>query len=178
MCWGLILVSIGCKSASKSPAGPSSGNSADSYPTLTSRTKELTDAFTNKDYQKVLEMTYSKVVDAGGGHEKMLATMKDEIAKMESDGVQFLSTTAGSPTQFVHDGGTIYAVVPLTLKMKAQEGTFQTEGFLIGISPDAGTSWSFIDAAGVDDKDLKVLPANVLAQLKLPADKPPVKIGN
>ena len=78
---------------------------------------------------------------------------------------------------FVRDAGSIYAVIPITLKMKAQDGVFQTEGTLIGISSDGGATWTFIDAAGKDDPDLKVLSPNVLDKLKLPADKPPVKIG-
>jgi hypothetical protein len=174
----LLLVSLACKSASKPPA--QAGNAApaaESYPSLTARTKEITDAFTKKDYQKVLEMTYPKVIETAGGREKMLATMKDEIAKMEAEGVDLLSTTPGAPSQFIHDAGSIYAVVPLTLKIKAQDGTYQAEGTLIGISSDAGANWTFVDAAGEDDKDLKVLPATALAQMKLPPDKPPVKIA-
>ena len=122
-------------------------------------------------------MTYSKVVESGGGRDKMLATMKSEIKEMETEGVNILSTTPGSPSQFVHDAGSIYAVVPITLKIKAQEGTYQTEGTLIAISSDAGTNWTFIDAAGTDDKDLKVLAQSTLDKLKVPAEKPPVKIA-
>ena len=174
----LLLVSISCNRApTPSFATRTKSESAENYPSLTAKTKEITEAFTNKDYQKVLELTYPKVIESGGGREKMLAAMKDEIAQMKTDGVEMLSTTPGTPTQFVHDAGSIYAVVPLTLKIKAQEGTFQTEGSLIGISADAGANWTFIDAAGADDKDLKVLPPSALAQLKLPPDKPPVKIS-
>jgi hypothetical protein len=174
----LLLVSISCNRAPTPPAQERTGSaSTENYPSLTAKTKEITEAFTNKDYEKVLEMTYPKVIESGGGREKMLAAMKDEIAQMKSDGVEMLATSPGTPTQFVHDGGSIYAVVPLTLKIKAQEGTFQTEGNLIGISADAGANWTFIDAAGADDKDLKVLPPSALAQLKLPPDKPPVKIS-
>ena len=174
----LLLVSLACNSASKPPAQAGTPSSAaENYPSLTARTKEITDAFTNKDYQKVLEMTYPKVIEVGGGREKMLATMKDEIAKMRAEGVDVLSTTPGAPTQYVHDGGSIYAVVPLTLKIKAQDGTFQAEATLIGISADAGANWTFIDAAGEDDKDLKVLPATALSQIKLPPEKDPVKVA-
>ena len=107
----------------------------------------------------------------------MMATMQKEIKGMETEGVVMLSTTPGSPTNFVHDAGSIYAVVPITVKMKAQNGVYQTEGTLIGISSDGGVNWTFIDAAGEDDKDLTVLSRNVLSKLKLPAEKPPVKVA-
>ena len=174
----LLLISISCHRAPTPPAQARNGSaSTENYPSLTAKTREITEAFTNKDYQKVLDLTYPRVIESGGGREKMLAVMKDEIAQMKSEGVEMLSTVPGPPTQFVHDGGSIYVLVPLTLKIKAQEGTFQTEGSLIGISADAGANWTFIDAAGADDKDLKVLPPSALAQIKLPPDKPPVKIS-
>lgn len=126
---------------------------------------------------KVLEMTYAKVIENAGGRDKMLATMKSEIKEMETSGVDLLATTPGAPSQFVHDAGSIYAVVPVTLKVKAQEGTYQTEGSLVAISSDGGTSWTFVDAAGEDDKDLRVILPAVLDKLKMPAEKPPVKIS-
>jgi hypothetical protein len=151
---------------------------AENYPSLTARTKELCDAFTNKDYLKVLELTYPKVVETAGGRDKMLAIMKDEIKGMETEGVVLLSTTPGPPINFVHEAGSIYAVVPLTVKIKAQDGIYQTEGTLIGISADAGASWTFIDAAGEDEKKLRMLLPNTLEKLKLPAEKPPVKVSS
>jgi hypothetical protein len=67
--------------------------------------------------------------------------------------------------------------VPVTLKIKAQDGTYQTDGSLIAISSDGGASWTFVDAAGEDDKDLRVILPAVLDKLKIPAEKPPVKIS-
>ena len=172
-----LMLTVACSKKDTPRTQPASPASAENYPSLTTGTKEITDAFTNKNYQKVLELTYPKVIETGGGREKMMATMQKEINAMESEGVAMLSTTPGSPTNFVHDAGSTYAVIPITLKMKAQDGVFQAEGTLIGISSDGGATWTFIDAAGKDDPDLKVLSPNVLDKLKLPPDKPPVKIG-
>src|ERR1044071_6565909 len=113
----LLLVSISCNRAPAPSSAARKSESAENYPSLTAKTKEITEAFTNKDYQKVLDMTYPKAIESGGGREKMLAAMKDEIAQMKSDGVEMLSSVPGPPTQFVHDGGSIYVVVPLTLKI-------------------------------------------------------------
>jgi len=172
---GLVLLSLTFACGKKEPPTPTAA--PENYPNLTARTKEICDAFTNKDYLKVLELTYPKVIETGGGREKMMATMKDEIKGMETEGVVLLSTTPGSPSQFVHDAGSIYAVVPITVKMKAQQGIFQTEATLIGISADGGAGWTFIDAAGEDEKKLRMLLPNTLDKLKLPAEKPPVKIS-
>src|SRR2546423_11734141 len=160
-----LLISIGCHRSPQretQSVTASSSVTPENYPSLAARTKEITDAFTNKDYQKVLDLTFPKVIEAGGGRDKMMVTMQKEIKGMETEGVVMLSTTAASPTNFVHDAGSIYAVVPISMKMKAQNGVYQTEGTLIAISSDGGINWTFIDAAGEDDKDLTVLPGNVL----------------
>lgn len=177
---GLLSFTIACSSreSQKSPIVATPSVAAENYPSLTARTQEICEAFTKKDYLKVLELTYPKVIETGGGREKMLATMKDEITGMETEGVVLLSTTASPPINFVHETGSIYAVVPITVKIKAQDGIYQTEGTLIGISADAGASWTFIDAAGEDEKRLRVLLPNTLEKLKLPAEKPPVKISS
>jgi hypothetical protein len=95
----------------------------------------------------------------------------------EADGVTLLSATASPPSQFVSDASGIYAVVPVTTKIKAQQGIFQTEGSLVGVSTDGGQNWTFIDATGKDQTELKkVLP--ILDKLNLPPEKPPVKVAN
>jgi hypothetical protein len=174
------LLSIACARAPQTqpPATASSAGTAENYPNLMVKAKEISDAFSNKDYLKALDLTYPKVIEIGGGHDKMIATMKEEIKKMEAEGVAVLSAVPGQPTQFVNESGSIYAVVPMTLKVKTLTGTYQADATLVGISPDAGASWTFIDAAGEDDEDLKVLPPAVMSKLKLPPDKDPIKIAN
>jgi hypothetical protein len=138
---------------------------------------ELETALSNKDYAKVIDLTYPKVVEVGGGREKLLAAMSSEMKSMEAEGVSLLSSTASPPNQFVSDASGIYAVVPITTKIKAQGGIFQTEGSLVGVSTDAGQNWTFVDATGKDQTELKkVLP--MLDKLNLPPEKPPVKVAN
>jgi hypothetical protein len=69
-------------------------------------------------------------------------------------------------------------VLPTTLKAKAKDGIFQSEGSMIGVSSDGGTNWTFIDASGKDHRELKTLLGNVVDRLNLPPDKRPVKISN
>ena len=173
-----LAISIACSRAPQTQTGATAPAAvAENYPTLNVRTKEICDAFTNKDYLKVLELTYPKVIEKAGGRDKMMTTMKEEIKGMEADGVALLATTPSPPANFVHEAGSIYAVIPIMVKMKTLDGTYQADGSLIGISSDAGANWTFIDAAGEDEKDLRVLLPNVFDKLKVPPDKPPVKIA-
>jgi hypothetical protein len=178
----LLSLTIACaqKEAQKTPAvaPPSPAATAENYPSLAVQAKEVNDAFSRKDFARFMDLTYPKVVEMAGGREKMIAAMKKELKEMESEGVVLLSSTSGAPTQFIHDSGSIYAVVPNTLKVKAQDGIFQTEGSLIGISTDDGVKWTFIDASGKDLTELKKLLPGIADKLKLPPDKAPVKISN
>jgi hypothetical protein len=170
-----LAISIGCNSTPQ-PQGQASTRS-ENYPSLTARTKELEEAISRKDYTKMVDLTYPKLVDLLGGREKMLAEMSNQMKSMEAEGVELLSTVPSPPTQFVHESNGIYAVVPVTTKIKAKDGMFQTEGSLIAISNDGGTSWTFIDATGKDQTELKKLLPH-LDKLNLPAEKPPVKMAS
>ena len=174
----LLLVSLGCRSApTKGGLGPGTGSSADNYPNLTARAKELEDALQQKDYAKVIDLTYPKVIEYAGGREKLLAAMTNELKTMEAEGVEIVSSSSSAPSQFLHEASSIYAVVPITSKFKAKDGMFQVEGSLIAISTDAGQNWTFVDATGKDQAELKKILPN-LDKLKLPPEKDPVKVAS
>lgn len=161
----------------QSPAVQSSGQS-EKYPNLVAQAQEVNDAFRRRDFARMVDLTYPKVIEAAGGRDKMVAALAKGMKEMETEGVVVLSSTAGTPTQTVHVSGSIYAVLPTTLKVKAQDGIFQTEGSMIGISSDSGATWTFIDAGGKDHNELKRLLPDAADKLSLPPEKQPVKISN
>lgn len=161
-------------------ATPTAENTAappvENYPALLAQAQEVNDAFRRRDFARMVDLTYPKVIEAAGGREKMIAALARGMKEMEGEGVSVLSSTAGAPIQIVQVQNWTYAVVPTTLKVKAKDGVFQTESSMIGISSDRGANWTFIDAGGKDHTQLKnYLPAPADA-LKLPAEKEPVKI--
>jgi hypothetical protein len=178
----LLSLTVACaqKEAQKTPAvaTPSPAATAENYPSLAVQAKEVNDAFSRKDFARFMDLTYPKVIEMAGGREQMVAAMNKELKEMESEGVVLLSSTSGPPTQFIHDAGSIFAVLPITLKVKAQDGIFQSEGSMIGISSDGGVNWTFIDSSGKDLSELKKLIPGIADKLSLPPAKPPVKISN
>ena len=165
------------QSPGQSPAAQSSGLS-ENYPNLVAQAQEVNDAFGRRDFARMVDLTYPKVIEAAGGRDKMVSALAKGMKEMEAEGVVVLSSTAGAPTQIVHASGSIYAVLPTTLKVKAQDGVFQTESSMIGISSDNGATWTFIDAGGKDQNQLKNLLPDAASKLNLPAEKQPVKISN
>jgi hypothetical protein len=149
----------------------------ENYPSLVAQAQEVNDAFRRRDFARMVDLTYPKVIEVAGGRDKMIASLAKEMKEMEAEGVFVLSSTAGAPTQIAHASGSIYAVLPTTLKVKAQDGVFQTESSMIGISSDGGATWTFIDAGGKDRNELKKLLPDAADGLNLPAEKEPVKIS-
>jgi hypothetical protein len=184
----LLLLSIGCSKkeppttqpalATQSPAtGQSPAATVENYAALVAQAQEVNDAFRRRDFARMVDMTYPKVVEAAGGRDKMISALAKGLKEMETEGVVVLASTAAAPTQIVHVSGWIYAVVPTSLKVKAKDGVFQTESSMIGLSSDNGANWTFIDAGGKDHTQLMtMLPAKV-DKLNLPVEKDPVKIS-
>jgi hypothetical protein len=178
----LLSLTIACSRTepAKNPgvATQSPAATVENYPNLVTQAKEMNDAFARKDYGRFADLTYPKVIEMAGGRDQMLKGIAQQLNEMAAEGVVILSSTTGSPTQFVHDSGSIYAVLPTALKAKAKDGVFQSEGSMIGVSTDGGTNWRFIDSSGKDHRELKTILGNIVDRLNLPPDKQPVKISN
>jgi len=180
-CLILLSLSIACteggpKNKTVEPEKPAAF--AESHPRLAAQAKEVSDALSRRDFSKIVDLTYPKLVETLGGRDKMIASMTEEMKQMETEGVVLLSSSAGTPTQILNDSGSIYAVLPTVLKVKAKAGIFQSEGSMIGISADSGANWTFLDTGGKDPGQLRILLPNVIDKLNLPPDKAPVKLSN
>ncbi len=191
-CFVLLLLTIACvhKETPKAPAAttqsPATAQSAageqpatqsENYPALVAQAHEVNDALRRRDFARMVDMTYPKIVEAAGGRDKMIAALAKGLKEMEAEGVVVLSSTAAAPTQVVHVSGWIYAVVPTSLKVKAKDGVFQTESSMIGLSSDKGANWTFIDAGGKDHTQLMTMLPAKIDKLDLPVEKDPVKIS-
>jgi hypothetical protein len=159
-------------------AAPSPSATAEKYPALMARAQEVNDAFGRRDFARMVDLTYPKLVEVAGGRDKMMSGLAREMKEMEAEGVTVLSSTTGTPRQVIEISGSIYAVMPTTLKVKAKDGVFQTESSMIGISPDKGANWTFIDAGGKDRSQLRAYLPDAADKLNLLPDKEPVKIAD
>jgi len=183
-CLVLLATIFACGGNPPQPApsiatqAPVASAPSDNYPTLAPQAQEMSDAFARKDYQRYVDLTYPKVIEMAGGRDKMLASMTQQIKEMEAEGVVMLSSSSGAPTQFVRDSGSIYALLPMTIKARARDGIFQSEGSTIAVSSDGGANWTFVDASGKDHTELNAILPNVADRLNLPPEKKPVKIAN
>ncbi|HZV07463.1 MAG TPA: hypothetical protein VE999_20430 [Gemmataceae bacterium] len=140
------------------------------------KANEIAQATVKGDFEKIADFTYPKVVDQMGGREKMVTAMKTGYKEMKSRGIEFRSAKVEDASPLVAGGSDVYTIVPFTLEMKVPGGSATMKSFLLGISANKGTTWTFVDGSGIgkDETMTKRLLPNLPKELKLPKKEQPV----
>jgi hypothetical protein len=178
----VLLISFVSARGQQQPQTPSSPKTVvtvasmfTSYPELEAQAKEIGDALVRKNFQRFTALTYPKLIEMAGGKEKFMKAVAEETKNEEAQGLHMLSSIPTDVTQFLKVSGSLYAVMPTTLRMKMRGDLFESYGCLIGISSDQGKHWTFVDPGSGGLKDL--LPT-VADKLSLCPVKRPVKLTN
>lgn len=113
------------------------------------------------DYSTVADHTYPKLLDFAGGRDATIAMMKSVLEDTRKAGVALTGYTVGVPGKIYSGNGKEFVVVPTELTMSAPNAKVFCKSYLLGISTDAGKTWTFLDGfSGFDDEQIrgKVLP--------------------
>jgi hypothetical protein len=138
------------------------------------KAEEVAQATVKGEYGKLADLTYPKVVEEMGGRDRMIAVLKNSLQEMNKKGFEFRSAKVGKTAQVVAGGDSLFAVVPFDLEMKVPGGSLAVKSFMLGISPDKGKTWTFINGDKVQDGSVKKMLPNLPAELKLPKKEQPV----
>jgi hypothetical protein len=135
---------------------------------------EIGTALKKEDYAKVVDLTYPKVVELTGGREKMIGALEAGMKQLKEKGFAFHSVEVGEPGEFLVEGKNTFVVVPTTTEMTAPRGKMVVKSYLLGISPDGGKAWTFIDGHGLGtaEKRKLILP-DLPEKLELPEPHEP-----
>jgi hypothetical protein len=138
---------------------------------------EIGEAIKKEDYAKVIDLTYPKVIELMGGREKMIATLETGMKQLKEQGFAFRSLEVGEPGEFLAEGKNTFVVVPTTTEMTVPGGKMTIKSYLLGISPDGGKAWTFVDGNGIGtpEKREMVLP-KLPEKLELPEPQKPTLI--
>lgn len=137
------------------------------------KVEELNTALMKEDFGKVVDLTHARVVELMGGRDKVVSVMQAGIREMKSQGIGFKSLKVDDPSDIVPAGTELYAVVVFQFEMKVPGGKLTSKSFVIGVSPDAGKTWTFING-DIDVKQVKQVLPNLPDKLKLPDKQKPV----
>lgn len=131
-------------------------------------------AFVSGDFSAVLDSTFPRVVEMGGGKAKMLASINAEMKETGELGLKILSHTVGEPEPSVRAATLLLAVVPTTLKMESADSFITQRSFWLAVSTNDGKSWTFIDGSYLNGETLKLILPEAVDKIKLPAGVQPV----
>ena len=136
--------------------------------------KENSTAFTTANYDRLVDLTYPKVVELLGGREKMIELLRRGAEDMKSHGSSILGADIAEPKEVITAGDKRFAIVPMIVHVKVPEGTLRTNGFLLAVSTDQGKAWTFIDGAGLTREKLTQVFPDFPSEVSLPAPERPV----
>src|SRR5260221_193307 len=91
-----------------------------SYPNLKAQAKEFGDSFVQKDFERLAELTNPNYIEIAGGRQNLISVTTRTARQFEDTGVELLSWEPTEVTQLVEESGSLYAVVPMTMRTKAR----------------------------------------------------------
>jgi len=131
-------------------------------------------AFINGDMDKMLDLTYPKLIELGGGREKVMAALESELKEMRELGMKIIAHTVGEPEPSVRVGAKLVAIVPTALKTELDGSVIEQKSFWLAVSTDEGKSWRFLDGSSLNTDTLKLLLPEAVDKIKLPRVVQPV----
>lgn len=143
---------------------------------IKAKAEEMGQSLLNKDFEKLVEFTYPKLIEFIGGKQKMIESLKKVINEMNANGVDFIKISFENPTEIIVENNELQSILPQRIEMKMPNGRLISNSSLIAISKDNGVNWFFIDASSKTIQTLKSTFSNLSEKLKLPEPQKPIFI--
>jgi hypothetical protein len=165
--WGcsvLVLACAGCRA-----------DEATTSASVKRVAQDLGAATVTGDYAKVIDLTHDSLVKMMGGREKAIAATAAAMNQMKASGFALTAYDVGDPGKLYSEGGSTFVVIPTSTHMTVPGGRVTARSYLLGISPDGGKTWRFVDGTGITkhkDKLDQLLP-RLPADLRLPEVEKP-----
>ena len=103
-----------------------------------------------------------------GGRDKVIEALRRESENLKAHGGAVLGAEVSEPSKVVTVGDKQFAIVPMVMRVQGPKGSLRANGFLIGISSDRRSTWTFIDGTQVTKEKLAQLVPDFPTQLSLP----------
>jgi hypothetical protein len=140
--------------------------------------RKMGDALLKGEVDAILDGTYPRLLELGGGREKMRAEIDKTLEEIKDHGLVVQSYRVTAPDKLYRAKGDLLTILPQLIVMRTPKGKFHQDSFLLGISSDKGRSWTFIDGAGTQKTDIKCFLPHFPDGLQLPKLPPPRLVEN
>lgn len=136
--------------------------------------RDMCQALLNQDYYKYVQYTHPTVISmTNGGANQFIANLQRQVASLQGSGSVITKLYPGEPSNIIDTAGELQCTIPQNMVMKIKGGTIETESTIIGVSPDKGSSWYFIDANGKDITMVRYVFPSISSKLVIPAAPAP-----
>jgi hypothetical protein len=116
--------------------------------------REIREATLAKKYDVVVDRMHPKVVEMMGGRAGALKITEDAVGRLEAQGVTITDYVIEEPTAMYQAQNDDIVFVPTRMTLDTPAATLRTTGFLVASKTKNGSTWMFIDGAGVKDRRL------------------------
>ncbi len=123
--------------------------------------EQMANATQKGDYKKIVTLTHKNVLEQLGGTARALETIKAQMDMMKQRDMKITQFKIGKLQAFASTADNKFLVVPTQMTISLPGATIQADSYLLGISPDQGKSWKFVDGAGIvtEEQQKKILPS-------------------
>src|SRR5258706_4573394 len=102
------------------------------------------DAMLKGDLETFANFTHPKLIELMGGRTKFIEAIRQGNAEMKAQKSAITGFSTRAPEGVVKGGNDLFAVVPMTLTVTQRDSKIKQEGYLVAVSSDGGTKWTFI----------------------------------
>ncbi|HEY2911700.1 MAG TPA: hypothetical protein VGI99_15715, partial [Gemmataceae bacterium] len=83
---------------------------------------------------------------------QLIKVMEEAMSDLKAKGFSVPSVEVGEPLEPVQDGPRTFVVFPTRTRVKTMRGTLTGRSFVLAISNDGGSSWKFVEGAGLAEQ--------------------------
>jgi hypothetical protein len=136
--------------------------------------KVIARAMVEKNYEKIVDLTYPKIIKLVGGKEQMINIIRNGIKQMENQGIKYSSVEIGKPQEIYKAGNEFHCLVPQKITMTNRNGKVINDSYLLAISKNDGENWSFLDTSQLTNENATELFPEFNKNLNIPEKTKPI----
>jgi hypothetical protein len=137
-----------------------------------------TTGLTDAAIEHMLACMADEAVAIGGGHDALVAAMKNQSNLGNSAASKTIERTEVElPDRVVRAAEKLFAIVRKHYYVRDDQGLYLVHGYVIGVSKDGGASWRFVRGAGLTTTSVRFVFPDFPSELALPEVPPPESLS-
>lgn len=131
--------------------------------------KRMDEAMVNRHYDDFVAYMHPKVLaTTEGGAAGMSIQIGQQVKSIEESGNYITAIYPRMPETVIENNGEWQCTMGQTMEYRLPDGKIKARTTLVGMSPDKGNTWYFIDAAGRTLKDMQTIFPELSNSLVIP----------